>query len=199
MMHKLLILFCCILLYSCEGKIKKEVGTPRLPGNKSVKIFAAIEKDSAFYVTYQFEKQANGNGSVVYNYNSDNGRHFSVIADTVHKKFELIENASDTSSFYIEDEKIFTVNGVNYRVFKLVSRKVVIDGEVSYFFNTDFGVLLKKSKTWRIGQVLNSEKNDTNYLPLTALLYNIFTKEGFYQNSEPPERKIKKFTAPKVE
>ena len=198
-MYRLNILFCCILLNSCREKANSELQAPDLYGGKSVKIFTAIEKDSAFYVTYKFDKQTYINGAIVYKYSSDSVRSFSVVADTLTGRFDLIESTGDTSALNIEGERFFKVNGVDYKVFKLVSGKGITDGEVSYFFNTGLGILLVKSNTWRIGQVLNPEKNDTGYLQQMTLLYQILTEQDFYHNQVPPESNIKKFTTPKVE
>jgi hypothetical protein len=197
-MERLIILLGIILLNACR-EVKKEGQIPDVQKSNSEKIFTAIEKDSAFYVTYKFDKQTNIKGAVVYKYSSDSVRSFSVVADTLTGRFNLIESTGDTSALHIEGERFFEVNGVDYKVFKLISGKDVTDGEVSYFFNTGLGVLLVKSNTWRIGQVLNPEKEETDYLQQITLLYKILTDQDFYQNRVPPESNIKKFTKAKVE
>lgn len=197
-MIKLVIPFCCILFYSCqENESKNNLQVLSVANNDSIKSFSAIEKDSAYFISYQFSKQANQIGAVVYTYNSNDGKGFIILSDTAGKSFKLITNKRDTLILSFESDRIYTVNSKNYKVLKLISDKGVTDGEFSYFFNSEIGLLLSKSNTWRIGKILNPEKNNSDYLQLTALFYKVLTDEEFYTTSAP-QAEIK-FTPPKIE
>lgn len=197
-MFRLIIPFCFIFFYSCqENKSDDKLQKVTTHQNDSVKLFLAIEKDSAYFISYRFNKQVNQSGTVAYTYNSNDARKFIIVCDTASKKFKLIGNEKDTTLLSFEGDRFYTVNGADYKVLKLILDKGVTDGEVSYFFSIDFGLLLSKSNTWRIGKILNPEKSNSKYLQLTALLYKVLTEEDFLKNPIP-ESKIK-FTPPKVE
>ena len=66
-----------------------------------------------------------------------------------------------------------------------------------HIFSTDLGLLVSKSNTWRMGQVMDPNKDDSDYVRLKALLYRVLTDEEMFKNPIP-ESKIK-FTQPKVE
>lgn len=193
-----LIIPCCIFFYSCkenksDDKLQKVASHP----NYSVTLFSAIEKDSAYFISYQFNKQVNQGGAVAYTYNSNDARKFIILCDTISEKFKLIGNEKDTTLLYFEGDRFYTVNGSDYKVLKLISDKGVTDGEVSYFFSIDFGLLVTKSNTWRIGKILNPENTNSKYLQLTALLYKVLADEEFFKNPIPESKR--KFTPPKVE
>lgn len=198
-MFRLIMPFCCIFFYSCQenksdGKLQEIATHP----NDSIKLFSAIEKDSAYFIHYQFNKQVNQSGAVAYTYKSNDARKFIIVCDTASKKFWLIGNEKDTTSLYFEGNRFYTVNGADYKVLKLVSDKGVTDGEISYFVSINFGLLLSKSNTWRIGKILNPEKSNSEYLQLTALLYKVLAEEEEFYKNPIRESKIK-FTPPKVE
>lgn len=197
-MFKLIILFCCMFLYSCKGDKSNTKPQPTTSHtNDSLKLFSAIEKDSTYFISYQFSKQITKGGVLNYIYNSDEARSFIIACDTTTKYFKLMANSSDTTLLYHEDDRFYTINGKEYKVLKLVADKGITDGEVSYFVSIDFGLLLSKSNTWRIGKVINPEKENNERLQLTVLLYRVLTDDNFFKNPEP-ESKIK-FTPPKVE
>ncbi len=197
-MFRLIVSFCCILFYSCQDK--KNNDEPQVlmtQKNDSLISYSAIEKDSAYFVNYEFNKQINSVGIATYVYNSNDERGFIIVCDTANNNFKLVINKKDTAILSFESDRFYTVNGKDYKVLKLVSDKGVTDGEVSYFLNIDFGLLLSKSNTWRIGKILNPEKGNSEYLQLTALLYKVLTEEEFLKNPIP--KTIMKFTPPKVE
>lgn len=197
-MNKLIISFCCILFYSCQDN--KNNNNPQVlavANNDSIKSFTAVEKDSAYFISYQFSKQTNRIGAAVYVYNNDDEKGFIILSDTASKSFKLITNKRDTLILSFESDRIYTVNSKSYKVLKLIADKGVTDGEVSYFFNPEIGLLLSKSNTWRIGKILNPEKNNSDYLELTALFYKVLTDEEFYK-TPTPQAEIK-FTPPKIE
>jgi hypothetical protein len=197
-MFRLFILFCCMFLYSCKSDESNTSPKPiKSHTNDSLKLFSAIEKDSTYFVSCQFSKQITKGGVINYIYNSNEAGSFIIACDTTNKYFELMANSSDTTLLYSEGERFYTINGKEYKVLKLVADKGVIDGEVSYFVSIDFGLLLSKSNTWRIGKILNAGSENNERLQLTALLYRVLTEDDFFKNPEP-ESKIK-FTPPKVE
>ncbi|MBX3257677.1 MAG: hypothetical protein KF862_26350 [Chitinophagaceae bacterium] len=197
-MIRIIIPFCCIFFYSCgENKSDDNLRKLNTYHTDTVRLFSAIEKDSAYFINYQFKKQVNQSGVITYVYNSSDVRNFTIVCDTANKKYEMIGDKKDTTQLYFEGDRSYTVNGADYKVLKLVSDKGATDGEVSYFFNIDFGLLLNTSHTWRVGKILNPEKSNSEYLQLTVLLYKIFTEEEFF-TTLIPESKIK-FTPPKVE
>ncbi len=197
-MFRLVILFCCIIFCSCQNKGNDGAQAKAVNENDSLKLFSAIIKDSAYFIRYQFSKRVNANGIIDYVYNSSSEKGFAILCDTASKSFKLITNGRDTSVLSFETDRFYTVNGKDYKVVKLISDKGVTDGEVSYFISPDFGLLLNRSNTWRIGKVLSSEKDNSNEnLQLTALLYKLLTDEEFFKN--PIQEPKIKFTPPKVE
>lgn len=110
----------------------------------------------------------------------------------------MIVNKKDTISLYYESFRFYNVNGEDYKVSKLILDKDVTDGEESYFLSDDFGLLFCKSNTWRISKVLDPEKNNSEYLKLTTILYKVLTDEEFFKGPLP-KRSIKRFTRPKIE
>lgn len=197
-MFRLIILLSCMFLYSCNGdKSNTKSQSIILHATDSLKIFSAIENDSTYFIKYQFNKQIAKGGVLNYSYNSNEAGSFIITCDTATKYFKLVANSSDTVLLYNEGDRFYTINGKEYKVLKLVADKGVTDGELSYFVSIDFGLLLSKSNTWRIGKVLNPEKENNERLQLTALLYRVLTEDDFFKNPEP-ESKIK-FTPPKVE
>lgn len=197
-MFRLIILFCCMVIYSCNGNENNSKPQPNTSHtNDSLKLFSAIEKDSTYFIGYQFSKQVTNDGVINYIYNSKEAGSFIIACDTATKYFKLIANNNDTTLLYNEGDRFYTINGKEYKVVKLVADKGVTDGEVSYFVSIDFGLLLNKSNTWRMGKILNPEKENNERLQLTALLYRVTTEEDFFKNPEPAS-KIK-FTPPKVE
>lgn len=196
-MFRLIILLCCIVFCSCQNKGNDETQVKAVHENDSSKLFSAIEKDSAYFVRYQFSKRINPNGVTDYVYNSNSEKGFVILCDSASRNFKLIINSKDTSVLFFETDRFYTVNGKDYKVVKLISDKGVTDGEASYFISQDFGLLLSRSNTWRIGKVLNPERDSNEYLQLTALLYKVLTDEELFKNPIPAP-KIK-FTPPKVE
>jgi|GEM_PF-2317111 len=191
-------LFCCMFLYSCRGD-ENNAKPPSITSqtNDSLKLFSVIEKDSTYFISYQFSEQITKGGITTYTYNINGAGSFIIAFDTATKYFRLIANDTDTILLYNEGRRFYTINGKVYQVLKLVANKGLTDGEVSYFVSTDFGLLLSKSNTWRIGKILNPEKGNNERLQLIALLYRVLTEDDFFKNSEP-ESKMK-FTTPKVE
>jgi hypothetical protein len=197
-MFRLIISIIFIFFYSCQGnKSGDKIQEVIIQQNDSIKLFTANEKDSAYFIRYQFNKQVYQSGAIAYTYNSDDARKFIFICDTASKKYGLIANEKDTTLLSCEGERIYTVNGADYKILKLILDKGVTDGEVSYFFSIDFGILISRSNTWRIGKILNPEKSNNEYLQMTALLYKVLTEDDFLK-TPIPSSKIK-FTPPKVE
>lgn len=187
-----------MFMYSCKGDDSNSKLQPNTSHtNDSLILFSAIEKDSTYFISYQFSKQIAKGGVINYIYNSNEAGSFIIACDTATKYFKLMANSRDTILLYNEGDRFYTINGKEYKVIKLVADKGVTDGEVSYFISIDFGLLLSKSNTWRISKILTPEKENNERLQLTALLYRVTTEDNFFQNPEPAS-KIK-FTPPKVE
>ncbi|HMO63576.1 MAG TPA: hypothetical protein PKA46_15960 [Ferruginibacter sp.] len=197
-MFRLIILVCCIFLYSCKGdNSNTKAEQIASHANDSLKLFSAIEKDSTYFISYQFSKQIAKGGVINYIYKSNEVGGFIIACDTANRYFKLTGDRSDTTLLDNDGDRFYTINGKEYKVLKLIADKGVTDGEVSYFVSIDFGLLLSKSNTWRIGKFLNPEKVNNGSLELTALLYRVLTEDDFLKNPQP-ESKIK-FTPPKVE
>lgn len=197
-MFRLIILLFCMFLYSCKGdKSNTKSQSIILHATDSLKLFSAIENDSTYFIKYQFNTQTAKGGVIYFMYNSNEAVSFVLACDTATKNFKLIVNSKDTTLLYNEGERFYTINGTDFKVLKLVLDKGVTDGEVSYFVSIDFGLLISKSNTWRIGKILNPEKENNEQLQLTALLYRVLTEDDFLK-APVPESKIK-FTPPKVE
>lgn len=168
-----------------------------MQNTKVVRVFSSIEKEKAYLINYQFNKLELSGGIVVFNYYDNDSNNFVVRCDTSKKKFKGIFNKVDTVIFALEAEKIYSVNRKDFKLLKLIRNKGITDGEISYFFSTDLGLLVSKSNTWRMGQVMDPNKDDSDYVRLKALLYRVLTDEEMFKNPIP-ESKIK-FTQPKVE
>lgn len=182
-----------ILFASCkEQNSRQELSQQKADSTRS---FTVIEKDSAYPVNYHFNKEALPTGDVVFSYSSDKD-HFGLLCDTIKKTYRGIFK-KDTTMLVQEAEKVYTVNEQVFRVVKLVRDKGVTDGEVSYFWDTNRGLLISKSNTWRIAFIFNPEKDDKDYIALTALLYEVMTDEEIFRNPVP-DSPIQ-FTTPKVE
>lgn len=198
-MYKLLISLCVVCCFSCKEKENRKENLQNLlvQKNRVVQSFSVIEKDSAYLTSYQFNKLEQPNGIIVFNYYENDRNNFVVWCDTSKKKYKGVFTKADTVALDLESEKIYSVNGKNFKLLKLVRNKGVTDGEITYFFTADIGLLVSKSNTWRVGQVINPNKDDSDYVRLTALLYRVLTDEDVFKNSMS-ESKIK-FTQPKIE
>ncbi len=194
-MYRLLIFLCFVIFFSCKRNEKQHDSS--MQNTKVVRVFSSIEKEKAYLINYQFNKLELSGGIVVFNYYDNDSNNFVVRCDTSKKKFKGIFNKVDTVIFALEAEKIYSVNGKDFKLLKLIRNKGITDGEISYFFSTDIGLLVSKSNTWRMGQVMDPNKDDSDYVRLKALLYRVLTDEEMFKNPIP-ESKIK-FTQPKVE
>lgn len=194
-MYRLLIFLSLVILISCKRKEKQH--DLSLQRTKIERVFSSIEKEKAFLINYQFNKLELSDGIVVFKYYDNDSNNFVVSCDTSKKKYKGIFNKVDTVVFALEDEKIYSVNGKNFKLLKLIRNKGITDGEISYFFSTDVGLLVSKSNTWRIGQVMVPNKDDSDYVRLTALMYRVLTDEELFNNPIPQSKN--KFTDPKVE
>lgn len=190
---------CFICCFSCKekGNHKENQHGSLVQKNGVVKLFSIIEKDSAYLASYQFNKSDKPNGIIVFSYYGNDRNNFAVWCDTLTKNYKGVFTKADTVALDLESEKIYSVNGKDFKLLKLIRNKGVTDGEITYFFTTDIGLLISKSNTWREGQVLNPNKDDSDYVRLTALLYRVLTDEDIFKN-QMTESKIK-FTQPKIE
>lgn len=161
----------------------------------NVKSFFIIEKDSAYILSYKISKQNLSNGTIVFSYSNDR-ENFTFLYDTANSVFKGVFNKADTVTFDLEVEKIYSVNGKNFKLLKLIGNKNVKDGGIWYFFNPEIGLLISQSNTWRMGKILNTDKNTIGYLQIAALLYKVLTDEEMFT---PPLPKIKKFMPPKFQ
>jgi hypothetical protein len=198
-MRNLLIISSCLILFgSCKEQENGKGNQQESATQKTdtLKSFSVIEKDSAYLITFRLYRQSLSDGIIAFNY-SDGSNDFVLWCDTAKKIYKGVFTKADTITLDLEAEKFYTVNGKDFKLLKLVRDKGVTDGEISYFFSIDIGLLVSKSNTWRIGKILNPDKSRNDYVQLTALLYKVLTDEEMFKNPIP-ESKIK-FTPPKVE
>jgi hypothetical protein len=177
------------------GNKSKETAVPK---DSLIRSFSVIEKDSAYFVNYQYAKGTDPKGELAFAYKSNTTGSFVILCDTMNRTFSVVDG-KDTVLLHLLGDRIYTVNGKDYKVLKLLSNVGVTDGEVSYYVSTEFGLLFKKSNTWGIGRIWNPERSDHEFLESTALLYKVFTDEDFLSNRSNPPRSEIKFTTPKVE
>lgn len=197
MMCKLLsILLPFVFFMSCKDR-GNENDTPRAlqMGADSSLSFSVIEKDSVYAVNYRLHKQELANGIIVFTY-SGSSNDFVLWCDTARKIYKECTR-SDTTAWELETQKFYEVNGKSFQVLKLASNKNATDGEMLYFLDPEIGLLISKSVTWRLGEIINPDKDHKDYLQLTALLFRILTDEENFKR-EAPVNKIK-FTIPKLE
>jgi len=128
-------------------------------------------------------------------YSSDKD-HFVLLLDTINGIYKGVFN-NDTATLDLETEKNFIVNGQSFRLLKLVQDKGVTDGEVSHFLDTERGLIISRSNTWRIAKVLDPQKDNSDYIGLITLLYQLLTDEEIFKNPVP-DSSIK-LTRPRVE
>lgn len=106
------------------------------------------------------------------------GDSFSLLYDSTQKQW-LFRGEYDSSTLFLEKEEVFTVNGVNYTISKLILNKGVTDGEMTYIVDKTAGLLAIKSNTWRYAMY-----RKTDDLRLSALILRIITDQEFYPNQE---------------
>jgi len=190
------ILFPFLLLISCERK-KSIAVTPPLPEPEldSSVTFSVIEKDSAYSVSYILHRIELEKGTIIFAY-TGSVNSFTLWCDTARKICKEFTQ-KDTIVLDLEKERTYEVNGKTFQVLRLVANKNATDGEMLYFLDSDKGLLITKSVTWRLGEIINPEPDSKDYIRLTALLFNILTDEDEFKRP-PPVNKIK-FTVPKIE
>lgn len=190
-------LLICLLLISC-GSSHNESKVTLLGVNNgldTMRSFSVIKKDSARINHYRFEKKLLENGVIIFNYTGKEDA-FSLSCDTLANKYKEEFVGSDTSALEVEKAQYYTIYGNDYKVLKLIGAKNVTDGAFSVFINSEFGLLLNKSNTWRSAKIVCPDKDSPNYAALTTLLYRIQTDHDFFYDSIPD---VKKFTTPEVE
>lgn len=131
-MYRLLIFLCFVIFFSCKRNEKQHDSS--MQNTKVVRVFSSIEKEKAYLINYQFNKLELSGGIVVFNYYDNDSNNFVVRCDTSKKKFKGIFNKVDTVIFALEAEKIYSVNGKDFKLLKLIRNKGITDGEISYFF-----------------------------------------------------------------
>jgi hypothetical protein len=183
------------IFFSCTQERSKENKQEPAPEIDSSNSFSVIEKDSAYILNYRISKQILPNGTIVFRYRGDK-EIFAFLYDTVNGVYKEIYAETDTVILDLDVEKFYSVNGKDFKLLKLIADKNVTDGAISYFFNPEIGLLISKSNTWRMGKILNPDKNRNDYLQITALLFKVLTDEEMFK---PPIPNIKKFTPPKFE
>lgn len=185
-----------MLLISCEGKKNKAIiaSSPHPELDSSV-TFSVIEKDSAYSINYILHRRELEKGIIVFAYEgSDNS--FTLWYDTIGKICKKYTQ-TDTLVLDLEKEKIYEVNGETFQVLRMVANKNVTDGQMLYFINPAKGLLVTKSVTLRLGEIINPESGSKDYIRMTAFLFNIFTGEDEFERSPPA--KNSKFVVPKIE
>lgn len=118
------------------------------------------------------------------------GESFSLFYDSLQQQW-LLKDQYDSSMLFLEKEEVFTVNGVNYLISKLILNKGVTDGEVTYIVDSKIGLLAMKSNTWKYAMY-----RKTDDLRLSALILRIITDEDFYPNQK--ETAGSKFATPTI-
>lgn len=69
---RLIIIFLMVLIFSCrDNKRKNELQILILEKNDSIKLFSAIDRDSAYFINYKFSKQNTSIGATIYTYYSE--------------------------------------------------------------------------------------------------------------------------------
>lgn len=184
------------IFFSCKQEKSKDNKQESVSlKTDSVKSFSIIEKDSAYILSYKISKQNLPDGTIVFSYRNDR-ESFAFLYDTANRVYKSVFNKADTVTLDLEVEKFYSVNGKDFKLLKLIGNKNVTDGGIWYFFNPEIGLLISQSNTWRMGKILNPDKNSIDYVQIVALLYKVLTDEGMFT---PPLPKIKKFTPPKFE
>jgi len=146
--------------------------------------FIWTRKDSVALRRYSFTQQ-----DKVY-HSKKPGESFSLLYDSLQQQW-LFRDGYDSSRLSLEREVVFTLNGVNYTITKLILNKGAIDGEMTYIVDKIAGLLAIKSNTQRYAMY-----RKTDDLQLSALILRIITDEEFYPNQK--DTTGTKFTIPGI-
>jgi hypothetical protein len=168
------------MFLSCHSEFQKS--NSRLPISETTEhfTFIKINKDSVFTCSYRVER--NNSHKTVFSYHSEIDT-FSFIYDSQRDSWVYISN-KDTSQLLLEQDRIYSINNNDFKVYKVIRDSGSIDGELSYFLNIDFGLLIVKSNTWRSSFFANSTGKKDDDLLLSALLFHTLTDEYFYTNEK---------------
>jgi len=123
-MYRLLIFLCFVIFFSCKRNEKQHDSS--MQKTKVVRVFSSIEKEKAYLINYQFNKLELPGGIVVFNYYDNDSNNFVVRFDTSKKKFKGIFNKVDTVIFALEAEKIYSLNGKDFKLLKLMRNKGIM-------------------------------------------------------------------------
>ncbi|MCT4664078.1 MAG: hypothetical protein N4A45_02450 [Flavobacteriales bacterium] len=136
--------------------------------------------------------------------------HFSMeIRDSVHKlryiyedtekqdtiTFRLSENSDFLPEYFSNGKKSnkvfdfvssknYTFNGQSYQVYKYARNYLAVDGCVIYFWCPNFGIILKRSATWRNYQKLQMNQPAENE-KLNILVELLYQDSEFYKGCLP--------------
>lgn len=160
-----------------------QIQSLRIPFRKTL-TFIWTRKDSVALRRYSFTHQ-----DMVY-HSRKPSESFSLLYDSLQQQW-LFRDGYDSSRLSLEREVVFTVNGVNYTISKLILNKSVTDGEMTYIVDKMAGLLAMKSNTRRYAMY-----RKTDDLRLSALILRIITDEEFYPNQK--DTNGPKFTIPGI-
>jgi hypothetical protein len=167
-----------LALVSCTNDVRKERSLLPVSGQEEDFTFIKVNKDTSFFCNYAFHHEKGGEER--FNYNSKQEA-FTLIYDSLKKEWlHVIKN--DTSKLELEQERSYTINNNEFKVYKLIEDKGITDGELSYFIDVKLGLLIVKSNTWRSSLFIQSRGANDNDLVLSALMFRILTDKDFYRN-----------------
>jgi len=191
-MRKILIAIVLVAqLVSCDTATVKQDNMPAANADTSLS-FSIIDKDSARVAEYQYKKEPVKDMGLAFHY-SNKADSFTLFLDTSKGVYTGKFGSDGMTKLELEKTNYYIVNGIDYKILKLVGDKDVTDGAFSLFLSPDFGLLISKSNTWRAAKVRCADKDNA----LMALLYRVQTDSAFFTSPVPAlDNKIK---TPKVE
>lgn len=86
----------------------------------------------------------------------------------------LIKN-QDTLALHFGGERLFVINENEFLVYKFLESPLTVDGCVTHFVSPRYGVLIKKSHTWR-----NYTELNTSFLGCKELMSVLKNENEFY-------------------
>jgi hypothetical protein len=177
--------FLFLVIVCCGGCVNNTNTASRQTVSEDSLTFIWTKKDSVAMRRYSLSHQY-----MVY-HTTKPGESFSLLYDSVQHQW-LFRDEYDSSTLFLEREEVFTVNGVNYNISKLILNKGATDGEMTYIVDKTAGLLAVKSNTWRYAMY-----RKTDDLRLSALILRIITDEEFYPNQK--DTTGPKFATPRID
>jgi len=126
--------------------------------------YSICQKDSVYTLKYIYKKDSTFDTLT-----------YTLKESTLYKP-SLFQNNEDQEFQYVTN-MCFKYKGKIFKVYKYAKNAMAIDGCVTHFWVPEFGIILKRSTTWRNYCKLRTSSDSTN-------IYIDFLSEMIFQNPE---------------